>query len=205
MTIREGDTATSTRSAEKPRRMETIGVGTLWIGRHASDQDILVLDPSETDAAAEVLSLYSLTEHRTRRFPRNLVLEKIHPLEDELALSRAKKDYARRSTLREAHVEALEAERNQRFEQVRDGVIVQHQTFVETLGLTYKGVVRNGSDPRPARVTKCHTCGIVLDDFVGVSCAICSGLVCSCGGCTCGKPGRVRKKAAAPVEQEKDV
>jgi hypothetical protein len=182
---------------------DSFDTGGLWVGKHAADQDILVLDPAESDPAAEMLSLYSLSQHRLRRFPRSLVLEKIPALTDELAQARAKKDYAQRSALRDAHQTAMEAARTERMDQVRETMIAAHQRHVENLGLDYQGVQKTVAESRSGRTVKCHVCEHPLDDFVGVTCGICSGVLCSCGACTCGKPTlRGRRAAKAEAESE---
>jgi hypothetical protein len=167
-------------------RHEAFGDGKLWIGQHAGDMDILVFDPSAADANAEVLSLYSLTQHRTRAFPRATVHERIAELTDKAARARAMEEYARRDTLRAAHEQALADEHALRRDRQRDAIIDAHRHHLETLGLDYDGVQETG-ERRSGRVLKCHRCGIVLDDFVGVKCLTCSGVLCSCGACACGK------------------
>jgi hypothetical protein len=196
MTPRKNGTGESKWLGEAPARATD---GDLWIGRHAVDDDVLVLDPSETDPTAAVLTLYSLREHRVRRFPRALVVERIHMLTDEDARNRAAREYAERAALRDAHLEVQVAEQAERLDRMREGIIAGHQRHLEGLGLEYQGVVPS-ADVRPTRASKCHACGISLDDFVGVACAACSAVLCSCAACACGKPGRTRPARSAAAE-----
>jgi hypothetical protein len=164
-----------------------MGAGKLWVGQHATDQDILILDPSVTDPSGEVLSLYSLTQHRTRSFSRETVLERITGLTDEVATARAKRAYAERDAHRADHMNALDEAQTERRARQRDGLIAAHRRYVEGLGLTYQGIQDTATTRRTGRATKCHACGIPLDDFAGAACAICAGLLCSCAACACGK------------------
>ncbi len=172
---------------QETEKHEAFGGGKLWIGQHTADQDILVFDPAEADPYADVLALYSLTHHRMRSFPRATVLARIPALTDELGRARAKRDYTRRTTLRNTHEQARVAARTERMDRQREGVIASHRHYIETLGLTWKGVHATPADHKPRRRTTCHTCGIILDDFAGVVCGICDGVLCSCGACACGK------------------
>lgn len=187
MAQQNSGTGTPVWLGQASERPEMFGGGKLWIGQHIDDQDILVLDPAETDPAADVLTLYSLTQHRTRRFPRATALQRIQALTDEIAEARAKKEYAQRQTLRTQHQQELVEENNERKGRQRDGVIAAHRKYVEALGLDYQGVAEPGSGKRMRQASKCHVCGIVLDDFMGVVCGICSTALCSCGACACGK------------------
>jgi hypothetical protein len=178
---------------EKSTSSDGFGGGSLWIGQHSADQDILVFDPAESDASAELVSLYSLTQHRVRRFPRAMALKNIKPLTDEMAFARAKKEYSQRATLRSAHEEAQTEAQAQRMDQVRENIVSAHRRYIEALGLAYVGVNPVNPDAKPGRVTKCHACGIILDGFVSATCGICSRAVCSCGGCACGKVAKNAK------------
>jgi hypothetical protein len=178
---------------EKPASKNEFGGGSLWIGQHSADQDILVFDPAESDSAAEILSLYSLTQHRVRRFPRAMALKSIKPLKDEIAFARAKKDYSQRASLRTAHEEAQTEAQAQRMDQVRENIVSAHRRYIEALGLSYEGVKPVEPGAKPGRVTKCHACGILLDGFVSATCGICSRAICSCGGCACGKVAKNAK------------
>lgn len=170
-------------------RQEAFAGGGLWIGRHAVDRDILVFDPAEAAGAGEVIALYSLTQHRTRSFPRAAVADHIRVVTDAETRSRAESEYARRAELRAAHRAEQAAERASRLQEQRQGVLDAHRRYLEALGLAYEGERETGGDHRPGRRTKCHRCGIALDDFVGMVCTLCEGVLCSCGACACtGRP-----------------
>jgi len=166
---------------------EAFGDGKLWIGRHTGDQDILVFDPAESDPSASVLSLYSLTQHRMRSFPRATVIQRIEELDDQVGAARARKEYLERDSLKAAHEQTLADAKTERMNVQRNDVIGVHQVYIEALGRTYEGVRDTPADHRPGRRTKCHNCGIVLDDFAGAVCGICDGVLCSCGVCACKK------------------
>jgi hypothetical protein len=192
-------------ASSQPEQPDAFGGGALWIGEHSGDNDILVLDPAETDSSADILALYSLTQHRTRRFPRTTVLDQVRMITDKAAHARAKKEYAQRATRRDGHERALESGQAERMDRMREGMIAAHQRFVAALGLEYKGVQKTSGETRAGRGTKCHVCEIALDDFVGMTCGICSRVLCSCGACACGKPVQGRRataKAAAEAESE---
>jgi hypothetical protein len=172
----------------------------LWVGQHVADDDILVFDPSEADSRANVLSLYSLTQHRTRSFPRSMIPQKIRVLTDEVGRARAKKAYASRDALRAEHEEALAGERLQLKERQRRGVIEAHRRYIESLGLTYRGDQATAAPRRAGRRVKCHSCGIALDNFAGAVCAICEGVLCSCGVCACGSRGSGSKASRRAAE-----
>lgn len=164
----------------------------MWVGRHRGDDDLLVFDPAEGDAAGEMIVFYSLGKHRRRSFPRSVLGDKIDRLTDELSTARALKDYARRADLQAERDETREADRSAHAEQQREAVIEAHRRYVEGLGLTYEGVERTDGDRRSGRRTKCPACGIPLDDFAHAACSICAGVLCSCGACVCGAPVRGR-------------
>jgi hypothetical protein len=164
--------------------------GRIWVGRHTGDEDILVFDPAESESTAAVIELYSLTQHRARRFPIDTVRQRIEPISDQSAEAQAKKRYARRAELRAAHEESLAVAAEERRSRQRDAVVDAHRRFVDALGLEYQGV-KESKPTRAVRTTpKCAACGIALDDFAGASCAICSRMLCSCGACGCGKSAR---------------
>jgi hypothetical protein len=166
--------------------------GNLWIGKHSADQDILVFDPAESDADGAFLSFYSLTQYRRRTFPRAVVKEKIAPLDDEVGAARAEKDYHRRATLEAEAGARMETADTERAQQQKDSVIAAHRRHLEAHGIEYQGVTDTSTGGRKGRRTKCHACGIALDDFVGTSCGVCLGVLCSCGACGCGSPVRAR-------------
>lgn len=175
--------ARRTQTAERP---EAFTGGGFWIGRHSEDQDLLVFDPSLADASAPIVALYSLSQHRTRSFPRATLLQRIHPVTDELSRARAIQEYGQRATLQAAMEAERAAEQSTRKNRQRDGVLAAHRRYIEDIGLEYQGERETGADHRPGRRTKCHVCGIALDDFVGAVCMICEGVLCSCGVCACG-------------------
>lgn len=175
---------------EQTERKEAFGRGGLWVGRHAMDDDVLVFDPAESDADAEVITLYSLTQHRTRSFPRATVLARIEAITDQVSRARAKKEYSQRAKRRSNHEAEVAAADTARRSRQREGVLAAHRRYIEALGLEYQGHRDTGADHRPGRRTVCHGCKIVLDDFAGAVCAICSGVLCSCGTCACGAPGK---------------
>jgi hypothetical protein len=157
----------------------------LWVGRHEADDDILIFDPAEADADAPILSLYSLTQHRMRRFPRAVVLTRIQTIEDEVARGKAKKDYVRRNSRKEAHEQERTEEAARSRDRQRDAILAQHTRYLASIGLTSEGVRETGGDHKVGRRTKCHACGIALDDFARAVCVICGGVLCSCGACAC--------------------
>ncbi len=166
--------------------------GKLWVGQHASDQDVLVFDPAEADPSAERLTFYSLTQLRNRTFPRTVVTEKIHELTDELRATRAKRDYKQRAALQAVRVREQAVIRADRAERQRAEVIEHHKQILESLGIAYQGVRKTQLGSTRRRRTQCHSCGIALDDFVGMVCVVCDGVLCSCGACACGSPVRGR-------------
>ena len=62
----------------------------------------------------------------------------------------------------------------------------------KALGLEYKGERETEPNHKTGRRTKCHSCGIPLDDFASAVCGICDGVLCSCGACACGSPSRTK-------------
>jgi hypothetical protein len=179
-----------TTGAEEPSGSAGLDGGELWIGRHSGDRDILVLDPGQTDASAAVVTLYSLGQHRPRAFPRGTLREKIRELKDDEAFRAATAAYANREALRESYEQGLAESRLARMQRQRDAVVAAHRKHLDALGLAYEGVTDSANGRRRAKPAKCHACGIELDDFVGLSCAICARVLCSCGSCACGKRPR---------------
>jgi hypothetical protein len=174
----------------------------LWIGEHAGDHDILVLDPAQSDSTADVLALYSLTQHRMRRFPRATVEDRIRVVTDESARSRAARDYGRRAELQADHQRAADSAQAERMDRIREGMVAAHKVFVEALTVEYRGVRKTSEEGRGGKATRCHVCALALDDFVGMTCVTCSGVLCSCGACACGKPSRGRRSAASTPTTE---
>jgi len=168
--------------------------GDLWIGRHSVDGDVLVFDPTETDPTASNLSFFSLSQFRRRAFPRGAVEEKIAEITDKRQRSEAKKQYEKWAALKATHEEEQTAARATARTHQRERILEQHQQFLEGRNLPYEGVRdahTEGKKPaglKRRRRTKCHSCGIALDDFVGAECVVCNGVLCSCGACGCGLP-----------------
>ncbi|MQA91478.1 MAG: hypothetical protein GEU90_14845 [Gemmatimonas sp.] len=164
--------------------------GSFWIGKHSADQDLLVFDPNAVDADGEIIALYSLTQHRARSFRRSTLIERIRIITDAEEHARAKEDYEKRDLLRATHEQELEAARAERLERQRAAVVGAHRRYLEALELPYDGVRETDADHRPGRRTKCHSCGIALDDFARAVCVTCDGVLCSCGACACGRAPR---------------
>jgi hypothetical protein len=165
---------------------------TLWIAQHAIDQDILVFDSAESDASAPLLSFYSLTQFRKRTFSRSLVGKSIVEVTDDVRCARAKKDYARRDALLAAHRSEQETERAARDERQRELVLELHKKYLGSVDVEYQGVHEEPQTRKRSRRSVCHACKIALDDFAGVVCGVCDGVLCSCGACGCGSPIRTR-------------
>lgn len=183
-----GATATLAPAASLPQP----GSDSLWIGKHSIDGDLLVFDPTTADAGADPLSFYSLNQHRRRAFPRSIVERDIREVTDEIGSARAKKDYAARAETVAQRASALNVQREESMKTQREGVVEAHRRYLEQLGIEYAGVQETASLTRKSRRTKCHACGIALDDFAGVACGVCDGVLCSCGSCACGSPSRAR-------------
>ena len=175
------------QQANSRGRLDAISFGSkeLWIGRHEADQDVLIFDPAQGDPSAQMLSLYSLTQHRMRRFPRSIVLDRIHPVEDETSRQRAEKEYETRVVRREDHARAKTEEAARGRERQKEAVLAQHSRYLANLGLKDEGVRDTGPQYKTGRRTKCHVCGIAIDDFAGSACLVCEGILCSCGACAC--------------------
>lgn len=184
------------QQAEAPESPAPFNGGELWIGRHEVDDDTLVFDPAEADPFADPISLYSLGQHRKRSFPRAVALRQIHAVTDEIGRRRARNEYEERVARRREHADIEAAARSGRLEHQRLAVIAAHQRYLEGLGLPYPGVAPTPATHRPGRRSKCHLCGIALDDFAGTICVACNGVLCSCGACACGaakRPDRIER------------
>jgi hypothetical protein len=166
------------------------GGGRMWIGEHAADGDLLVFDPAQADPSADRLAFYSMTQLRTRVFPRAVVEKQIRELTDDLRSAGVKKDYHRRADLREARDIALASARADVAAAMREQVIQQHERYLAVQGITYQGVTTTPAGRKPSRRTRCHSCGIALDDFAESLCGVCSDVLCSCGACACASRGR---------------
>jgi hypothetical protein len=168
----------------------------LWIGQHSGDEDILVLEPKESNPDAERMTFYSLTQFRPRVFSRSMVADRIHEVTDVDRVAEAKDLYSRRSELREELMAAQEAQRASTMaDQVarrRDQTVELHRRHVEALSITYDGVRETGSGKVRRRASSCYVCGIHLDDLLGLVCVSCETVLCSCGACSCGRTSRAR-------------
>lgn len=179
-----------------------VGEGPLWVGRHSGDQDILVLDRETSSFGSANVTLYSLTQHRMRTFPRAIVAEKIHELEEPAARERAISEYSTRNELKAVYDDGLRVAREEQHGRQRDAILSAHKRYLSRIGVRAEGVIETLPDFKPGRRVKCHVCGIALDDFAGFVCVGCEGLLCSCGACACGTPSRRRKaeEVSAPAE-----
>lgn len=171
-----------------------VGDEPLWVGRHSSDQDILVLDRETSSFGSPNVTLYSLTQHRMRTFPRSTVVEKIHEVDEPAQLEKAIEEYGARSELKAAYDDVLRAARAEQHTRQRESVMGAHERYLSRIGIASEGVTDTTPDFKAGRRVKCQVCGIALDDFAGLVCVGCEGLLCSCGACACGTPSR-RKKA----------
>lgn len=202
MKQKQSGSGPSTGSGGTPQVLEISGAGSefdgekLWIGRHAADQDTLVFDPAESAPAAERVSFYSLTQHRTRTFPRAVVLRQIHGLTDDISWHRARHDYDDRASRRQEHSEEAAAAQARVVEHQRQSVVEAHSRYLEGIGAENRGVTPTPAAHRPGRRSKCHVCGIGLDDFASSICVACNGVLCTCGGCACTLGGAGRSAQA---------
>lgn len=174
-----------------PAKPKKRSAKSLWIGEHAADGDILVLDGEPTGADGERLSYYSLTQLRSRVFPAHIAAAKIKEVTDEIRLARARKQYARRDELEAEQVEAQAVARADVADRQREQVIALHEKYMEGHGVEDEGVRETPSDHKSRR-SRCHACAITLDDFVGRVCVKCNEVLCSCGACACGSKSRAR-------------
>ena len=78
-------------------------LGKMWIGRHSADQDVLVFDPAVSDPGATNLSFYSLSQFRTRTFPRSVAEQKIAEITEKAARAEAQELYEQRTARKAAH------------------------------------------------------------------------------------------------------
>lgn len=195
--------------AEKSSRTARSSTGgsfdlaSMWIGKHSADEDILVFDPEVADAAASNLSFYSLSQFRTRTFPRAIAEQKIQEITDKAARSEAKKRYEQRVALKADHESTQTIAKEARTSRHREHAIEAHRRYLQNLGVEYQGVKdTTGQEIRPRRA-KCTVCGIALDNFVGAACAVCSDLLCSCGACGCGNKARPRARPKTAAKGDK--
>lgn len=186
----ETETKTATKSKPKASKKPAQSTDSLWIGEHAADGDILVLDgPSDPDQGR--ISYYSLTQLRSRVFPAAIAAAKIKEVTDEIRLARARKQYAQRTELEAEHEQARAVERADVAERQREQVIRLHEKYMEGHGVEDEGVRETPANHKSRR-SKCHACAITLDDFVGRVCVKCNEVLCSCGACACGSRTRTR-------------
>lgn len=164
----------------------------LRIGRHSADGDTLVFDPAQPAAGASNVAFFSLTQFRTRAFPPRIVEEMIEEVVDPQQRATAEALYhswpdhkAEQDREAERAKEASTARR-------RDHILENHRRFLDALAVPYQGVqdsatrVTGGSRKR-AR-SSCARCSTPLDDFLGMRCVACMGILCSCGACGCTAP-----------------
>lgn len=167
-----------------------VGDDPLWVGRHSSDQDILVLDRATSSFGSSNVSLYSLTQHRMRTFPRAIVVEKIHELDVPAEREKAISEYSARSELKAVYDDELKVAREKQYNRQREAFMGAHERYLTRIGVPLEGVIDTQPDFKPGRRVKCQVCGIALDDFAGLVCVGCDGLLCSCGACACGTRSR---------------
>jgi pyruvate/2-oxoglutarate dehydrogenase complex dihydrolipoamide acyltransferase (E2) component len=169
-------------------------LGKMWIGRHTADQDVLVFDPEVSDANAANLSFYSLSQFRTRSFPRAVAEQKIAEITEKKARAEAQAQYEQRTARKAAHDSEQSVAREGRTGRHREHAVEAHRRFVTNLGIDYAGVKdTTGQEIRPRR-SRCASCGIAVDNFVGAACLACNDLICSCGACNCGTKTRTRAR-----------
>jgi hypothetical protein len=168
--------------------------GKMWIGRHSADHDVLVFDPAVSDPAANNLSFYSLSQFRTRSFPRAVAEQKIQEITDKSARAEAQARYEQRNSLKAAHESEQSVAKEERTSRHREKALDAHKRYVTNLGIEYQGVRdTTGQEIRPRR-SRCTVCGIAVDNFVGAACVACGDLLCSCGACGCGSKTRTRAR-----------
>ena len=168
--------------------------GRMWIGRHSADQNVLVFDPAVSDPTAANLSFYSLSQFRTRTFPRAIAEQKIAEITEKGARDEAAAAYEQRTARKAAHESEQSVAREERTGRHREHAIEAHRRYVTNLGIEYLGVKdTTGQEIRPRR-SRCAVCGIGVDNFVGAACMTCNDLLCSCGACNCGTKTRARAR-----------
>jgi hypothetical protein len=162
--------------------------GEVWIGQHSVDADILVYDPSEYPSSPGLVSYFSMTQLRTRTFPRAFAAKTIGEVTDEIRAAQVKRDYQLRAQLSATRETELAGARAASLKVQREEAIQRHERYLASLEIPYKGVRSTPSDQRKSRRTKCGSCGIGLDDFARSLCNVCSEPLCSCGACACKRP-----------------
>jgi pyruvate/2-oxoglutarate dehydrogenase complex dihydrolipoamide acyltransferase (E2) component len=175
--------------------------GKMWIGRHSADQDVLVFDPEVSDPNATNLSFYSLSQFRTRSFPRAVAEQKIAEITEKKARAEAQAQYEQRTARKAAHDSEQSVAREGRTGKHREHAVEAHRRYVTNLGIEYLGVKdTTGQEIRPRR-SRCGVCGIAVDNFVGAACLACNDLLCSCGACNCGTKTRARPRAKTTLSK----
>ena len=175
--------------------------GKMWIGRHSADQDVLVFDPEVSDPDATNLSFYSLSQFRTRTFPRAIAEQKIAEITEKKARAEAQAQYEQRTARKAAHDSEQSVAREGRTGKHREHAVEAHKRYVTNLGIEYLGVKdTTGQEIRPRR-SRCGICGIAVDNFVGAACLACNDLLCSCGACNCGTKTRARPRAKTTLSK----
>ena len=167
--------------------------GKMWIGKHSADGDTLVFDPEVSDPTATNVELFSLTHLRHKRFSREIVSSKIQEVTDQAQQARAAEEYRSRTERKEEREKERTVAQGEAVERRKQGAIDRHREFLEERGIAYQGVRDTSTGKTPGakrRRTKCHACGIALDDFAGTICSACNGVLCSCGACACGAVAR---------------
>jgi hypothetical protein len=169
--------------------------GRMWIGKHSADGDTLVFDPEVSDPTATNVELFSLTHLRHKRFSREVVSAKIQEITDAAQHASAAEEYRRRIELKEEREKERTVARGAAVERRKQGALDRHREFLEERGIAYEGVRDTSTGKTPGakrRRTKCHACGIALDDFASSECLVCGGVLCSCGACGCAAPVKER-------------
>ena len=162
---------------------------TLRIGRHSADGDTLVFDPAQAGAGGSNVPLFSLTQFRTRAFPQRVVESQIEEIVDPEQRAAAEALYHTWPTLKAERDRELEQAKEASGVRRREHILENHRRFLQGNEVEYKGVqdsadkVTGGSRKR-AR-SSCTRCSSTLDDFVGLRCMACNGVLCSCGACAC--------------------
>jgi hypothetical protein len=170
---------------ESPGQVPACNEGDLWIGRHTADEDLLVFDSTDSATATDSITFYSLTQHRQRCFPRSVVAQQIHGFADDLGRHRARRAYEDRISLRQERADAAAEAQVDRAERQRQNVLEAHRRYIAAIGHDYPGVTPSEEVAKPRRRSRCHACGIGLDDFASAVCVACNGVLCSCGTCAC--------------------
>ena len=166
--------------------------GQLRIGRHAVDGDTLVFDPSQSAPGSPNVALFSLTQFRTRAFPQRVVESQVVEIVDPEQRAQAEARYRDWPTLKAELEKEKERAQEASGARRREHTLENHRRFLEGNQVEYKGVqdsatkVTGGSRKR-AR-SACSRCTTPLDDFLGLRCAACGGVLCSCGACACAPP-----------------